>query len=131
MCVEPENFDPMDDFGREPDEFERELREAMQRRPAPFALKRKILERREFRRERRLPGAWIFQWEPATAVLAAMILVVVAAAAGFGEIFMMRQAQDHRRGEEAKQQVFTALRITSHALDQMNAQLEEQNSNSQ
>jgi hypothetical protein len=130
MCVEPDNFASIGDFEREPDEFELDLREAMQRRPAPFALKRKILERRSVKRVRRFPSAWIFQWEPATAILVAMVLVVVAAAAGFGEIFLMRQTQDRRRGEEAKQQVFTALRITSHALDEMNAQLEEQNRDS-
>jgi hypothetical protein len=32
-------------------------------------------------------------------------------------------AIERRKGEEAKQQVFTALRITNHALDHMNKQL--------
>jgi len=112
------------------DDFERELREAMQRRSAPMDLKRNIFLRRSQGRVRRLPNPWIFQWEPATAVLAAMIIVVVAAAGGVGEILVKRQAEERRRGEEAKQQVFVALRITSHALEQMNAQLEEQNRNS-
>ena len=121
--MEPDDFDAMDDF-------ERELRDAMQRRTAPAGLKKKILLRRAEGPKRRFQGPWIFQWEPATAVLAAMILVVVAAAAGFGEIFLMHQTQERRRGEEAKQQVFVALRITHHALEQMNAQLEERNRNS-
>ena len=34
-----------------------------------------------------------------------------------------RHADEVRKGEEARQQVLTALRITSHALNQMNAQL--------
>ncbi len=118
--MEPDNFEAMDDF-------ERDLRDAMQRRPAPTGLKRKIFLRRSEGRVRKSPGLWIFQWEPATAVMATMILVVVAAAAGMGEIFLQRQAEEHRRGEEAKHEVFTALRITTHALDQVNVQLKEQN----
>jgi len=39
-----------------------------------------------------------------------------------------RNAQEHRRGEEAKRQVFTALRITHRALEEMKVQLEERQS---
>jgi uncharacterized protein HemX len=108
------------------DDFERELRETMQRQPAPPGLKRKIFEHRSRVPARRFPSLWIFQSEPAAAALATMILVVVVAAAGVGDIFLKRQAEERRRGEEAKQQVFTALRITNHALRQVNAQLAEQ-----
>jgi len=119
--VDPE---PMDDF-------ERELREAMRRRPAPLGLKQKILQRRNLGRVRRLPGTWLFQWEPAVGALAAMIVVVVIVVSTVGVLSLRRQAEVNRRGEEAKQQVFTALRITNHALEQMNAQLREQEQNKQ
>jgi hypothetical protein len=48
-------------------------------------------------------------------------------AAGVGGFLMKREAEEHRRGEEAKQQVFTALRIANRALEEMNVQLEERN----
>lgn len=128
-------FETRGDLEREPNDFEVELfevelRRAMQRREAPLGLKQKILLRRGGGPKRRFASPWIFQWEPAMAVMVAMILVVVAAAAGVGEVWVKRQAEEQRRGEEAKQQVFMALRITGHALEQMNAQLEEQNRNS-
>jgi hypothetical protein len=44
---------------------------------------------------------------------------------------MGHYANERRKGEEAKQQVFTALRITGHALDQVNTQLEEHDRNKQ
>jgi hypothetical protein len=132
MCVE---FETRGDFDREPGDFEMELfevelRRTMQRREAPASLKQKILLRRALGPKRRFASPWIFQWEPAMAVMVAMILVIVAAAAGVGEVWVKRQAEEQRRGEEAKQQVLMALRITGHALEQMNAQLEEQNRNS-
>ena len=37
---------------------------------------------------------------------------------------LWRNAQERRRGEDAKRQVFTALRITNHALGEMNAELQ-------
>lgn len=111
-------FEPMDDF-------ERQLREAMARRPAPPALKRKIFERRDRKRVKRFPSLRIFQWGPATAVLAAMTVVVVIVAAAAGGLLMRRQMEEQRKGEQAKQQVLTALRITGHALQQMNQQLVE------
>jgi hypothetical protein len=113
-------LEPMDDF-------ERELREAMRRQSAPAGLKPKILAHRRQRRARRFPSLWIFQWGPATAALAAMVVVVVIVAAGVGGFLMKREAEEHRRGEEAKQQVFTALRIANRALEEMNVQLEERN----
>jgi hypothetical protein len=35
----------------------------------------------------------------------------------------LRQRDEQRRGEAVRQQVLTALRITNHALNQMNTQL--------
>jgi hypothetical protein len=37
---------------------------------------------------------------------------------------LWRNAEEQQRGAEARQQVFTALRITNRALEQMNAQLQ-------
>jgi hypothetical protein len=102
------------------DEFERELREAMERRPAPPGLKRKVMERRwqlRSRQHRRM--VWYER-------LAAS--VVLAGAVG-GAVAWHHAAEERRRGEEAKQQVFTALRITNHALEQVSAQLEKQDRN--
>jgi hypothetical protein len=101
--------------GNEMDEFERELRAAIERQPAPPGLKRKVLERRRLRAESlRHRVIW---WER----LAASVVLAgaVAGAAAW------RHAVEQRKGEEAKHQVFTALRITTRALQQMNAQLAE------
>ena len=103
-------FDPMD-------EFEQELRDAMERRPAPARLKYKIMARRvEKRRSVRL--AWLER------VAASMIFAAVVSSAAF-----WNHQEQERRGEEVKQQVFTALRITNHALQQMNTQLAEHDRN--
>ena len=97
-------FEPMNDF-------ERELREALERRPAPPGLKRKLMESRRARR----PQNHFLMWQR----LAASIVVASLLAGGFG----WRYREQRRRGEEAREKVFTALRITSHALNQMNTQL--------
>lgn len=113
------------------DDFERELRETMARRPAPPGLKRKIFERRDRKRSTKFPSLRIFQWGPATAALAGMIVVVVIVAAGAGGFVMRRQMEERRKGEEATQQVLTALRITGHALQRMNRQVNGRNRESQ
>jgi hypothetical protein len=48
---------------------------------------------------------------------------VLAALVGGG--FEWHQREEQRKGEAARQQVFTALRITNHALNQVKAQLAE------
>jgi hypothetical protein len=53
--------------------------------------------------------------------LAASLLVGAVVAGGFG----WRQMEERRRGEEAKQQVLTALRITNQVLNNMNRKLAE------
>jgi hypothetical protein len=109
MCVERENdnLTPMDGF-------DRELSAAMRRRPAPMGLKRAVMERRRREHgERSQRMVWIER------IAASLVL---AAVAGGGLVW--RNAEQHRRGEEAKRQVFTALRITNHALEMMNAQLQ-------
>ena len=104
-------------MGPEPiGDFERELRQAMERRPAPPSLKGKILERRRRQNTERLHARVVFWQRLAAGVVLACVL---------GGAFAWRDAEERRRGEEAKQQVFTALRIAHHALTEMNAQLKE------
>ena len=107
-------FEPMDDFDQEL----RRSRQGMLRRPAPPSLKRKILERRKRQNTQRV-HARLVMWQrlAASVVLAAMA----------GGAYVWHNAEERRKGEEAKRQVLTALRITSHALKQMNEQLAEHN----
>ena len=93
------------------EEFERELRQALQRRPAPPGLKSKLMERRRARGSKPISAIW--------QRLAASIVLVAALAGGFA----WRNREEQRKDEAARQQVLTALRITAHALNQMNAQL--------
>jgi hypothetical protein len=98
------------------DEFERELKQAMERRPAPPSLKRRILQQRNMRRTEQVQSHTMW-WQR----LAASVLLVGVIAGGYS----WRQAEDRRKGEEAKQQVLTALRITNRALNDMNRRLAE------
>jgi hypothetical protein len=93
------------------DEFEQELLQAFERRPAPPSLKRRLMENRRARQ----PQSHAFLWQRIAAVL------VLSAMLGGG--FAWRQAEQQRKGEAARQQVLTALRITNHALNHMNQQL--------
>jgi len=100
------------------DDFERELRGAMHRQPAPPSLKRSLMERRkQMRAEQHCRMVWFER------MAASLVLAGVASGA-----LVWRNAQEHRRGEEAKRQVFTALRITHRALEEMKVQLEERQS---
>lgn len=98
--------------------FERELRQAMERKPAPPSLKRRILQARSARRTQKL-HTQIVWWQR----LAASLLIVGVIAGGYS----WRQVEERRKGEEAKQQVLTALRITNRALTDMNRRLTERN----
>lgn len=102
------------------DDFEQELRQAMVRRPAPPSLKRKILDGRRRQNTERI-HARVVMWQrlAASVVLAAMA----------GGAYAWHNAEQHRKGEEAKQQVMTAFRITGHALERMNQQLADRNRN--
>jgi hypothetical protein len=104
----------MDEFER--DHFERELTQALERRPAPPSLKRKLMERRSRQRTERLHIHTMW-WQR----LAASLLMVAALCGGFA----WRNREEQRKGEEARRQVLTALRITNHALNQMKTQLAE------
>jgi len=96
------------------DEFERELRQAMERRPAPPSLKRRILQQRSTRRTDRVQSYTVW-WQR----LAASVLLAGVIAGGYG----WRRVEDRSKGEEAAQQVMTALRITNRALNDMNRRL--------
>ena len=98
------DFEPMEDF-------EDELRHAFERRPAPPGLKRRLMDRRRAQRLRRPAVTW--QRLAASIVLAAVL--------GGGVVW--RNVEERRRGEAARQQVLTALRITGRALNQMNTRL--------
>ncbi|MGA2537404.1 MAG: hypothetical protein ABSF53_15410 [Terracidiphilus sp.] len=93
-------------------EFERELRQAFQRRPAPPGLKRKLMEKRKTRSS--LAWQWV-SWQR----LAATLVLTSALAGGVA----WRNREERRKEEAAREQVLTALRITSRALNQMNTRL--------
>jgi hypothetical protein len=98
------------------DGFEKELQQALQRRPAPPSLKGKILQRRGVMTiERRHSVSLMWQRLAAGLVLAAML--------GGAVKWQLQRAEERRKGEEARRQVMIALRITGHALKEMNTRL--------
>lgn len=111
------------------DEFEGELRESLERQPAPASLKRKVMERRRQNRAQldlsrtsaRQQGRMVWFER----IAASLVLAGVAGSAAIGHY-----AAERRKGEVAKQQVFTALRITNHAFQVMNAQLQQEDKDS-
>jgi hypothetical protein len=98
----------------EMDEFEKALQQASLRRPAPPGLKQRILEQRTRRRSQEIRRRMVF-WQR----LAACFLL----AAVVGGLLTWRHVAEERRGEAARREVLTALRITNHALDQIHARL--------
>jgi hypothetical protein len=102
------------------DDFEKELAQALERRPAPPSLKRRVMERRGLRTMERRRNYWVI-WERVAAGL------LVAAMLGGAVEWRMRKAEEQRQGEEARRQVMIALRITGHTLNEVNARLTERN----
>jgi hypothetical protein len=98
------------------DDFEKELQQALERRPAPPGLKRKVMERRGLLTMERRHSHWV-AWQRIAAGL------LLAAMLGGAMEWQLRRAEERRRGEEARRQVMTALRITGHALNEVNARL--------
>ena len=98
------------------DDFEKELKQALERRPAPPGLKRRVMERRARQAELRRRSHWLV-WQRMAAGL------VLAAMLGGAMEWQMRRAEDQRKGEQARRQVIIALRIAGKALNEMNAQL--------
>lgn len=107
--------DPIIDEGsNELRAFEEKLRQAMLRRPAPPGLKRRILDLRNRRRTARLHDRVVL-WQR----LAACLILAIALGGGL----TWRHIDQQRKGEAARNQVLTALRITSHALNQIQTRL--------
>ena len=100
---------------QEMDEFESKLRQAFVRRPAPPGLKRRIMEQRNRRRSEQLHRRVVL-WQRLAAVL------VLAACSGRRTDLASCGRAAQGRGS-AGEQVMTALRITNHALDQIQARL--------
>lgn len=98
------------------DDFEKELAQALERRPAPPSLKRKIMVRRGQQNEARRHTFWLV-WQRVAAGLA------LAAVLGGAMEWQLRRAEERSRGEDARRQVMIALRITGHALNEMNQRL--------
>jgi hypothetical protein len=94
------------------DGFERDLKQALERRPAPPSLKRRVMERRA---QRRQPQSMIWMRLAATLLIVAIL--------GGGLRWGLQQREERRQGEEARRQVMTALRITGHALNQVSTKL--------
>ena len=117
----------MDFEERELAEFEQELRQALVRRPAPPSLKRKLMERRAAETAR--GSWWVRTWAPfqSHGLLWAQVAaaLVLAALLGGGVRLGVEKREEDRRGEEAKQQVMTALKITGKALNQVHVRLAE------
>jgi hypothetical protein len=96
-------------------EFERKLRLALRHREAPLGLRQRVLAIARERRLARRGRIWIWQRIAASALLAATL----------GGFAVYRQVEERRRGEEARDQVLTALRITSRTLDRVHERLAE------
>ena len=119
MERDPVEIDPMG-------EFERELRQAFERRPAPPGLKRRLRERgllkeplSDGRRKEVRSTAKIEKPLISWRLLAACAALVAVLAGGVE----WRHVEQVRKAEAAREQVLTALRITSQALVRMNTRL--------
>jgi len=104
-------FEPMDDF-------EEKLKRSFERWPAPPSLKHRLIENRRRRKER--PRWFALPFAARVAVSLCVCAGVFSALYGGMASY---HAEQQRKGEEARQQVLLALRITNHALDHMNQQL--------
>jgi hypothetical protein len=106
-------FEPMDEMN-EMDEFEREVRQALERRPAPPGLKRKVMDQRSRLRTQRIRNHMVI-WQR----LAASVVLAGVLCGGLA----WHEREEKRKGEAARQEVLTALRITGRALNEMKTQL--------
>ena len=100
-------------------EFERKLRFALQHRDAPLGMKQRVLARAREQRQAQHSRWWMLQRIAASALLAAV----------FGGFAVYKQVEERnlerRRGEEAREQVMTAFRITHKTLDRVGDRVNE------
>ncbi len=101
--------------GQELEELERKLRLALRHRKAPAGLKNRVLTLASERRRQRHGRGWMLQRVAASILLAAM-------AGGF---VAYRQVEERRKGEAAREQVMTALRITNKTLSRVSDRVSE------
>lgn len=110
---------PSKDEERELAEFERRLQVAIRRHEAPLGLKSRVLAQARARRQARHGRGWMLQRIAASALLAVL----------FGGFAVYHEQQERRieqvKGEQAREQVMTALRITSRTLGKVNEHLAE------
>lgn len=95
-------------------QFEDELRQAFLRRPAPPGLKRRILNQRAQLRTVQMRSR---------VVLVQRLAACLVLAASIGGGFTWHYIDQQRKGEAAREQVMTALRITNRTLDQIQVRL--------
>src|ERR1700753_1078674 len=103
---------PMDEMN----EFENRLKQAFLRRPAPPGLKQRILQQRNQRRTVELRSRTVL-WQR----LAACFVLAAVIRGGF----TWPHTDQQRKGEAARNQVLTALRITNRALNQIQTRIAE------
>ena len=102
------------------DDFEKELREALQARPAPAGFTGRVMRRIEDRK----PGrGWSFLWQPAWRWAAVAVLVSITLLGG-----LEHQREQRIAGERARQQVLLALRITGTTLNHVQQRVNEDQS---
>jgi hypothetical protein len=115
MCVEHKDRNDEHELA----EFERKLRMAMQHREAPLGMKQRVLARARERRQAQRGRFWMLQRIAASILLA-------AAVGGFAAYrHNEERVAEQKRGAEAREQVMTALRITSKTLGRVNERLTE------
>lgn len=102
------------------DDFERELKQALERCPAPPGLKTRIMAARRERRDIKRHSHSLLWMRLATSLL-------IVALIGGAIRWDYERIQERRRGEAARQQVMTALRITGHALELVQQRLSARN----
>jgi hypothetical protein len=113
------NRSEIDSAGREPDEFERQLMEALRRADAPDGFVARVLERVAAPAKTSPARQPRFLALPVQAWAAAIIAVLALGALVANQVRIRRE-----RAQIAQAQFETAMRITDRALEQMRVQLE-------
>jgi hypothetical protein len=101
------------DLEKELAEFEQKLGFAMRRREAPLGLKTRVMARARERRQAGRSRVWMLQRLAASVVLAALC--------GGGVVY--HNVEERRKGEAARDQVMTAMRIANRSLEHVNHRL--------